>query len=340
MLFSGRMEELVKQVGFLMLAVLVLGFSGPLHAQEGVQESAQGRQRLVANSLSGSLLEVHFLDVGQGDAIYIRTPGEKHYLVDTGTRGARRKIIPYLKYLKVEKLSGVLITHSHLDHAGSLYYLADAFPIETIYSSGYFHGGSHNKKTLARLKEKKIPMKVLRGGDVLEWEKDVKVNVYHPPKDWSGNMEDPNNMSVVVRLSYKDIDFLLTGDAEKHSEKEILKHKYELKSEFLKVGHHGSETSSYATFLDTVQPLFAVISCGEGNKFKHPHQDTLDKLRARDVTILRTDQNGTIGVYTDGKRLMIKIKGKDWQPVSILFRLLRPGDRALFVMKKGGVYVC
>jgi len=304
----------------------------PLRAQE----QGTGRKQLIANELDGKILEVHFLDVGQGDSIYIRTPGEKHYLLDTGPRSARRLLIPYLKYLGVKELDGVILTHSHLDHIGALYYIADVFPIKTFFYSGHVHSGGHNRKTVKRLQEKKVAMKRLRRGDTFELDKGVKVQVLHPPKEWDGEVEDPNNMSVSIRLTYGEIDFVLTGDAEKQSEKAILKSKLELKSEFLKVGHHGSETSSTEAFIDTVDPLYAIISCGEGNKFNHPHKTTMEKLQARDITILRTDQNGIIGVYTNGKRIMIKIKGKDWQPVSLLVRPPQNGSGWFVVHNLGG----
>jgi len=296
------------------------------------------RKRLVANNLSGPLLEVHFLDIGQGDAIYIRTPGGRHYMVDTGTRSSRRMVVPYLKYLKVEKLDGVLITHSHLDHVGGLFYIAEAIPIGTFYHSGYVHEGTHNEKTVARLKKKKVPFKKVRAGDVLELDQGVFMNVFHPPANWTAYDSELNDFSVVVKLTYGDIDFLLTGDAEKKSEKSMLKRKLALKSEFLKVGHHGSNTATTTAFLETVDPLYAIVSCGAGNKFKHPHPETMEALRKRDTTVLRTDQNGTIGVYTNGKRIMIKIKGKDWQPVSTLRLRQSRGGRLLAISNRGGEY--
>lgn len=330
----GREAQAVRSRIWFLAVLMVFSQITALAAQE----HGTGRQRLVANELDGPLLEVHFLDVGQGDSMYIRTPGKKHYLVDTGTRSARKRIIPYLKYLDVKALDGVLLTHSHLDHIGALYYIADAFPIKRLYYSGQVHPSGHNRKTLQRLQDKKVELKRVRAGDTFELDEGVKVQVLHPGKDWDGDIEDPNNMSVVVRLTYGDIDFLLTGDAEKRSEKAILKTKLELKSEFLKIGHHGSETSSMEDFLDTVDPLYAIISCGEGNKFNHPHATTMEKLRTRDITILRTDQNGTIGVYTNGKRLMIKIKGKDWQPVTLLVRPPVSGAGWLVVHNRGGSY--
>lgn len=315
---------------------LVAGSLPALAQQPPVQES--GRKRLVANELEGPLLEVHFLDVGQGDSMYVRTPNMKNYLIDVGTRSARKQIIPYLKYLDVKKLDGILISHSHDDHAGALFHILEAIPVDAVYSSGYFHNSGRNRKALKLMEEKKVVMKKLRAGDTFELDKGVKVAVYHPPTAWDGEVEGPNDMSVVLRLSYGEIDFMLTGDAEKRSEKEILKQKYVLKSEFLKVGHHGSDTSTSNEFLAAVEPLYAVISCGVDNKFNHPHADTMKRLKAHDVTILRTDHSGTFGVYTNGKRIMIKIKGKDWQPVSMFIRHPQPGRYGLVVQTRGGVY--
>jgi len=283
---------------------------------------------------------VHFIDVGQGDAIYVRTPGGKHYLVDTGTRSSRRTIIPYLKYLKVDKISAVLISHGHADHMGGLYYIAGEIPVETLLFSGYMHPGKHNSKTLKRLEEQGTQKKALRRGDRLELDKGVVVEVLSPPKEWDLEVEDANDGSVVVKLTFGEIDFLLTGDAERYAEKEMVKQKLALKSEFLKVGHHGSNTATSAPFLELVDPLYAVITCGENNKFKHPHPETLEALKQQGATILRTDQNGTIGVYTDGKRLMIKIKGKNFEPVSAIIKRSGNVRSGLIVFNRGGTYAC
>jgi len=195
---------------------------------------------------------------------------------------------------------------------------------------------AHNLKTLERLEEKHIPLKKLRAGDHIDLDDAIVAVVYHPPADWDGDAEDPNNMSVVVRLTYGDIDFLLMGDAEKKSEKEILKTAPELNSEVLKVGHHGSETSTSEEFLAAVSPVYAVISCGVNNKFGHPFPVTLEKLKDAHATILRTDENGTIEVHTDGRRIMIKVKGKDWQPVAGILGIHRGGTRWTVAYSRGG----
>ena len=301
------MRKLQWVLLFLALALL----ARPGHSQEPETE-----QSLVVSDLQGELLEVHFLDVGQGDAIYIKTPDGKHFMVDVGTRGSRKKTIPYLQQLGVQKLDGVVVTHSHIDHIGALFHMLGALPITTVYTSGYFHPSQQNEKTLKRMEEKNVPLLRLKRGDRVELAPGLIAEVLHPPKDWRPKDADLNNYSLVLRLSFGEIDFLLTGDAEKKSEKSILEAALALHSEVLKIGHHGSKTASSELFLDTVLPLFAVISCGAGNKFDHPHEKTVNNLKTRNISILRTDEAGTIVIVTDGKKFMIKVHGKAWVPVS------------------------
>lgn len=278
------------------------------------------RALLVAPNLTGKLLEVHFLDIGQGDCALIKTPGDKHYLIDTGNRSARKKILPYLRYLKIDRLDGIVISHSHSDHVGSLLEILKNVPVLAVYSSGYFHENKYNLKVLKYIEKNRIPFKTLRRRDRLELDQGVMAEVLHPPRDWDPEKVDLNDFSVVLRLSYGEVDFLFTGDCEKKCENSILAQKLAKESEFLKVGHHGARTSSTDAFLDSVRPLYAVISCGVNNPFGHPHKSTLDRLQLRNITIMRTDESGTIAVYTNGKRIMIKIKGKGWVPVSLFIR--------------------
>ncbi len=318
------------------ILILLLAIQLPVLAGQPQEES---RRNITANNLSGPLLEVHFLDVGQGDSMYVRTPGGKHYLIDAGPRSARKKIIPYLRYLKVEKLDGVFITHSHMDHMGSLLYILKEFPVARFYYPGYFHTSATNKKVAALLEQTKTEVHEVRRGDTIELDEGVAAVALHPPKKgWEPFDDDLNNFSLVLRLTYGDVDFLLTGDAEEKSEKEILQSKMVLRSEFLKIGHHGSRTATSEEFLEAVFPLYAVVSAGVKNSFGHPHDVVLKRLRDRDITILRTDDSGTIGVYTDGKRIMIKIKGKDWLPVSWFIRTRTPGSTWVIVNKEGGSY--
>lgn len=277
------------------------------------------RAALSAEKLEGKVLQVHFLNIGEGDSILIRTPGGKSYLIDAGPRSAKKIIPPYLKSIGVEKLDGVIISHSHMDHIGGIPTVLDAFPVGTVYSSGRFHEAFFTQELLEQIEKKGIKMVRLRAGDTVDVEPEIKVSVLNPPKDWPEDKGSLNNYSVVVRLSYGDVDFMLVGDAEVRAEKEILKLAGPFESEFLKVGHHGSESSTGDAFLAAVKPLWAVISVREPNKFEHPHAPTLNKLKAGNITILRTDKDGTIVVTTDGKKVQIKTTPKEeGKPVSIL----------------------
>ncbi len=307
-------------------------------ATDAAASAAPARQNIVAHELEGDLLVVHFLDVGQGDGMLIRSPGGKYLMVDVGTRSSRRRTIPYLKKLGVKKLD-ILLTHSHADHAGALIYFLDAFEVETLYSPGYFHPTRFIAKALKKADEKGVKLVTLKRGARLEPEKGYIIKVMHPPEEWDLEVEDLNNVSVVTQISYGEIDFLLTGDAEKKAEKTMLKAKLDLKSEFLKLGHHGSKTATSERFLDQVLPVFGVVSCGVKNKFKHPHPETMQRLKVRDIAILRTDEAGTIVVSTDGKKVTIKVMGKETEPVSLRFGHPRPG-RTFIIFNQGGIDAC
>jgi competence protein ComEC len=238
----------------------------------------------------------------------------------------------YLQELGIRELDGVLISHSHMDHAGGLPHLLDRIPVRTILFSGYMHTTKFNLKLLEKIKGKDIEVRALKAGDQFELDQEIMVRVLHPPGEWDPAGLNVNDYSVVIRLSYKEVDFLFTGDAEHPSERQILKTAHELQSEFLKVGHHGSNTATGEDFLARVAPLFAVISCGARNQFNHPHAPALKRLGDQGVTILRTDENGTVMAFTNGIKIMIKVKGKAWHPVSLLIngQLLRAGRLVLF----------
>lgn len=291
----------LRSVSFMVLVVLATSCA------HGTPEQPSGPQQPIA--LDGAALEVHFMDVGQGDGMLIRTPAGENYLLDTGPSGARRQIFPYFESLGIKALDGIIISHSHSDHTGGLYHFAGKFEIGTLYSSGFFHATKSNDEALKRLASIGVKHRKIRRGDTIELGGAV-IKVLHPPGHWKPRESQINDFSLMLRLSYGEIDFLLTGDAEKAAERAVLKAGLEVESEFLKVGHHGSFTSTSAPFLDAVAPIYAVISCGRKNRFDHPHVVTLDKLtKGRNIKLYRTDEQGTIVVRTDGSRVEIKTLG-------------------------------
>jgi len=271
-----------------------------------------GRQEHPAKNLY-----VYFLDVGQGDAAFIRTPNGKNILIDAGQcavgddefDAGKEIVIPFLVKKNITKIDYVVASHAHADHIGGLLSVMKKFPVGIVYDSGFSYPSPIYEKFLQIIKLKKIPYKIAQQGDILNWDPDLTVKVLSPRKN--NLFEDPNNNSIVLRIAYKDISFLFTGDAEALAEDELVGNnkKSEVSSVILKVPHHGSKTSSTEYFLDAVNPEIAVISCGRYNRFRHPHSDTVRRYNDFNIELHRTDKEGTIFVSTDGETYIIKSLG-------------------------------
>ncbi len=214
-------------------------------------------------------LKVSFINIGQGDSTLI-TFKNKNYLIDTGgllyTDIAKNNLIPYFKRNRIYKIDEVFITHYDFDHYGSLESLKANFNVEKVYDYNNFE----NKEYPFILKD---------------------LNIYR------NDFEDENDKSLVLYFSFKDINFLFMGDASSSIESLIIKNNPDLTSTYLKVGHHGSKTASSLEFINQINPKEAITSCGKNNKFKHPHEETLTNLSKCNVTVRRTDLEGTINYY-------------------------------------------
>lgn len=240
-------------------------------------------------------LQVHFIDVGQGDSIYIKTPS-KNILIDAGERGDT--VVNYLKELDVSSLDLVISTHPHSDHIGGLVNVLRALEVKEVIDPGIVHTSKTFEDYLTLIDEKDIVFTEGWPGDVRDLGDSVMLEILHPREPKSNDL---NNASVVARLSFGEISFLFTGDAEKKSEKEILDQGFDIKSTILKAGHHGSSTSTGEDFLNAVSPETVIIMCGEGNSYGHPHEEIIEMLESYDINIYRTDISGTIVIITDGK---------------------------------------
>lgn len=251
------------------------------------------------------------MDVGQGDGIFIRTPGGKNILIDAG-QDSRRGVLPFLRSRGIKTVDVLLLTHPHADHIsgavspredreGTVNSVLEFCAVREVLDSGKEHTLDEYKKLLEMISERGIPYRQPRAGDMLKWDPALAVKVLHPDRPDYDNI---NDNSIVVRLAYGDISFLFTGDAEEMAEERILESfRSELRTDVLKVGHHGSRSSSKPPFLDAVQPRYALISCGYENKFDHPRHETLENLEAVDAKILRTDIDGFLIFKTDGKKI-------------------------------------
>lgn len=265
-------------------------------------EKETSRQDQGDASLQGGTgtLKVHFLDVGQGDSILVQFPDGRNMLVDTGGNDSARIVVDYLKKNGVKKLDFLVGTHPHEDHIGAMDTIVKNIPVGEIFMPMVTSNTQTFRDVMAAIKKKGLKIATAKAGvDILKND-NLSVKILAPNKN---AYEDLNNYSAVLKVKYGEVSFLLTGDAEELSEQEILVGGADVEADVLKVGHHGSRSSTSPAFLKAVRPLYAVISVGAGNDYRHPHRATLERLGKAGADVLRTDQKGTIVFATDGKEV-------------------------------------
>lgn len=254
-------------------------------------------------------LEVVFIDVGQGDAIFIRTPGGQNILLDSGGRPAHREeiervgrlvVIPYLEYRRVRELDMVIISHPHEDHYGGLLAVLDQVPARLLVTNKHEVDEASYQRLLDLAAEKEIPRLFLELGDRVLLEEHLWMDVLNPPPSlFTGTGSDENNNSLVLQLHHREVSFLLTGDIENEAARRMLAEDLLPPSDVLKVPHHGGYMASFAGLLGAVEPQVAVIPVGR-NTFGHPHPEILELLEARGIEIYRSDHHGAVTIYSDG----------------------------------------
>lgn len=251
-------------------------------------------------------LSVTFLDVGQGDCIFIRSPDGRTALIDGGEDEAGPRVLAYLRKQGVNRLDLLILTHPHSDHAGGLTAVAREMAIGRVLDPGWTHTSEVYRRFLLVLQERKVPWHRARRGLAFTLGRDVTGTVLSP---WPGEAEpeEMNRGSLVIRLKYGQQVLLLPGDLDQEGEGKLLATGDDLRATVLKVAHHGSGTSTGAAWLAAVRPRAAVIPVGRNNQFHHPHPDTLARLRAAKVKVYRTDLQGTIRWVTDGKRYRFEV---------------------------------
>lgn len=241
-------------------------------------------------------LEVRFLDVGQADAALVRC-GEATMLVDGGNREDSSLIVSVLGDLDIGTLDYLVCTHAHEDHVGGLAGAINTVFVDTVLTPVTEYGSSVFTKFIKAANDRGCDVVVPKSGDTFPLG-DATVTVLGPVSDY----DDPNDTSIVLKLELGEVSFLFTGDMERDAEADLLDEWGEemLSATVLKVGHHGSDTSTSYPFLRAVDPEFAVISSGKGNDYGHPHDEVLSRLRDASVTVYRTDKSGDIIAATDG----------------------------------------
>ncbi len=248
---------------------------------------------------NGDIVRVHFLDVGQGDSIFIELPQNKTMLIDASTNAYGEGVAEYIEDKGYSKIDYLVATHPHADHIGGMTDVVEEFSIGEIYMPKVSSTTKTYKNLLKAIKAKGNKINTAKAGNTIYSDSILKIDILAPNSD---SYEDLNNYSVVIKLTYGSKSFLFMGDAEMLSEDEI---DSDVSADVLKVGHHGSSTSSSEDFINRVNPKYAVISCGEDNSYGHPHKETMQTLEKYKVEVFRTDTMGTIIATTNGTNLEI-----------------------------------
>jgi len=250
-------------------------------------------------------LTVHFIDVDQGDATLIQGD-DVVILIDAG-RHDRRDVVPYLRSVGVTSIDLLVGTHPHADHIGQFPDVLRAFPVKEVWLSGDIHTSRTYENAIDAILESDAGYHEPRAGERFQFGS-VTIDVIHP-NDVNG---DFNNGSIGLRLTYGNVAFLFTGDAEQDAERSMIARGHTLQADVLHVGHHGSSTSSSLPFLQAVRPKVAVYSAGVDNSYGHPHREVIARLKDLNVAIYGTDVHGTIRVETDGEQFRVETaKGRE-----------------------------
>lgn len=247
-----------------------------------------------------SKLMISYMDVGQGDAAYIKVNGND-ILIDAGPRSNSKELLEQLKAKNIDDFELVIATHPHEDHIGGMVDVFKEYEVKAFYSPKITHTTKTYENLVKAVKDEGLKTKELKGGMVIDLGEGAKFEVFTPQKS---EYEELNDYSPIMKLSFGDTSYLFTGDAEKLAEEEALaKYKTSLDSDVIKFGHHGSSSSSSNAFIEAVSPKYGIISCAKDNKYGHPHRETLDIIKKYNIKTFRTDTDGEIILTSDGKSI-------------------------------------
>lgn len=289
------MKKLFKLfTNLLLIATIILGgtFTNPLPAAAANPDK----------------MEVHFIDVGQGDATLI-TCGGHAMLIDTGDDTKGTAIQNYLQKRSIKKLDYLILTHPDADHIGGAPVIITKFDIDKVFVSNFEKDTKTYQKLIQALDDKRL--RYTTPGVGTQYALGTATITILGPND---EYDNPNDASVACMIQNGNNKFLFTGDAEEDAENDILDSGLSISADVYKVGHHGSRYSTSQTFFNAVKPSYAVISCGEDNSYGHPHAETLNTLRINGVKVYRTDEAGTIVATSDGKKITFSVpESATWQ---------------------------
>ena len=288
----------MKKIKVIFIALLLALFMTGCSTDDSVAVSGSGEQAAGKISQSDSDMEVHFIDVGQGDSTLIKV-GEHAMLIDAGDNSEGTAVQSYLESQNVEKLDYAIGTHPDADHIGGLDVIVYKFDCKKVFMPDITSDTKTYDDVVQALKSRNQKAQTPKLGKIYSLG-NATFTVIAPVKDYG---EDTNNWSIGILLQYGDNRFLFTGDAAKQAEEDMIDAGEDISADVYKASHHGSKTGSSDDFLDKVNPTYAVISCGEGNKYGHPSAQTLNNFRSRGIKTFRTDNQGTIVAYSNGSNI-------------------------------------
>lgn len=255
-----------------------------------------------AGAVNGRLA-VHFIDVGQGDAILIQLPNGQNMLIDGGEASKSSVVVDFLKSKNVSHLDYLVATHPHADHIGGLPAVIKEFSIGQVYMLKVEHTTKTYENLLTTIADKGLKIKTARAGVSLLNETGLSVGILGPVSE---TYKDLNNYSAVVQIAYQNTAFLFLGDAEKESEAELVaRYGNALAADVVKAGHHGSKTSSTAALIAATKAKHVIFSLGKDNSYGHPHENVWEAWHKTGAALYRTDASGTVTVISDGKTLTV-----------------------------------
>lgn len=251
----------------------------------------------------GSYLRIDYVDVGQADFILLECDGE-YMTIDGGNVGDRKIVTDCLTARGISEIDTLVITHAHEDHCGGVSAILDNADVETVYCPVTEYDTAAFRDVLERLDRDDLEITIPVAGEIFHIGS-AQVQVLGPVKQY----DDTNNTSIVLKVTYGETSFLFTGDAETESENDIMTMGFDVSADVLKLGHHGSSTSTSYRWLMAVDPVYGVISSNRSDEpdYNHPHEEVVSRLRDAMVTVLRTDLQGTVTCISDGKEISFTV---------------------------------
>ena len=246
------------------------------------------------------MIEVHFIDVGQGDAILVEA-GTSTMLIDAGENNKGNLVKEYLNNRQITKLDYIIGTHPHSDHIGGLDTILDSFEVDKVLLPNVVHTTKTYEDVLDAIDRHDLKITAVRVGDVYSLGP-ASFTILAPGTD---AYDEINDYSIAIRLAFGETAFLLAGDAENKSELEMLKTGLNLRADVLKLSHHGSSYSSCEEFLEEVDPSYSIVCVGKNNEYGHPHAKTLQKIFDRNIKLYRTDEQGSIVFTSNGQTISV-----------------------------------